>query len=209
MRAGPMRAGNPISSHATGLGPPPYTAAPLDGQAVPAGSFTDFYRENFPVIVTIIMQESFTGYVGAQDIAQDAFIIALRDWDRISRMDYPLAYIAKTAVRLARRRSIKAAREIPTNSAAGLLTTIPAAEPAGIASVEDLTAQIVASLPERQAATVRLLMNGATPEEIGKILGVQASTVRSNLRFARASLKTLMREQMDDKPAPGVPAAAG
>jgi DNA-directed RNA polymerase specialized sigma24 family protein len=40
-------------------------------------------------------------------------------------------------------------------------------------------------------------MDGATPEEIGKILDVQASTVRSNLRFARASLKALMDGRLD------------
>jgi DNA-directed RNA polymerase specialized sigma24 family protein len=61
-----------------------------------------------------------------------------------------------------------------------------------------MATRMIASLPERQAATVRLRMDRATPEEIGKILDVRASTVRSNLRFARASLKALMREQMDD-----------
>jgi DNA-directed RNA polymerase specialized sigma24 family protein len=45
-----------------------------------------------------------------------------------------------------------------------------------------MIAKIIARLPERQAVTVRLRMDGATPEEIGRILDVQASTVRSNLR---------------------------
>ena len=108
-----MRAGSPTGSQVAGL-EPPYTAA-LDLLAVPAREFTDFYRKNFPVIVTIIMHESYvSSYAEAQDMAQDAFIIALRDWDRISAMDYPLRYIAKTAVRLARRRSRKSAREVPS-----------------------------------------------------------------------------------------------
>jgi RNA polymerase sigma-70 factor, ECF subfamily len=199
MTASPMNAVNSTSSSADDLGPQ-YMAG-LDRPDFPALDFTDFYREIFPVIVTIIMHESnVTGLAEAQDVTQDAFVIALRGWDRIGKMEYPLAYIAKTAVRLARRRSVKAAREIPADSVVGLMTTIPSAEPAGIAAVEDMAAKMIACLPERQAATVRLRMNGATPEEIGKILNVQASTVRSNLRFARASLKALMREQMEDEP---------
>jgi RNA polymerase sigma factor (sigma-70 family) len=199
MTASPMSAASPNSSRADDLDPQ-YTAG-LDWQDFPALEFADFYRETFPVIITIIMHESnVASFAEAQDVAQDAFIIALRGWDRIGRMEYPLAYIAKTAVRLARRRSVKAAREIPVYSIIGLMTTIPSAEPAGVAAVEDMAAKMIAFLPERQAATVRLRMDGATPEEIGKILNVQASTVRSNLRFARARLMALMREQMDDKP---------
>ena len=193
-----MNAPSPISSRADDLGS--QDIGGLDWQDFPALEFTDFYRANFPVIVTIIMRESnVTSLVEAQDVAQDAFVIALRGWDRISRMEYPLAYIVKTAVRLARRRSIKAAREIPA-TVSWADDAILSAEPAGVAAVGDMAAKMIAYLPERQAATVRLRMNGATPEEIGKILNVQASTVRSNLRFARASLKALMREQMDDEP---------
>lgn len=187
----------PVDAHARDLGA--FRAAGLEGQALSGSDFTDFYRENFPRIVNALMRDgSVTGLAEAQDAAQDAFVTALRSWSRISGLEYPMAYIAKTAVRLARRRSTKAAREIPAESIAGLLIASPADEPAGMAAGRDMVAKMIAQLPERQAVTFRLRMDGATPEEIGVILNVRASTARSNLRFARTTLRALIREQMHE-----------
>jgi RNA polymerase sigma-70 factor (ECF subfamily) len=196
-----MSTANPTDAHAGDLGP--LQTAGLDRQASPASDFADFYRKNFPgIIKTLMLVCNLTSLPEAQDAAQEAFIIALRRWDRISGLEYPLAYIAKTAVRLARRHRKKAAREVPAESIAGRPAASPPApdELAAMAAGGDMAAKMIARLPERQAITISLQMDGATPEEIGKIMDVRVSTVRSNLRFARASLKVLIREQMDDKP---------
>jgi RNA polymerase sigma-70 factor, ECF subfamily len=176
----------------------PLEAADRSGQISPVPDFGGFYRASFSAIVNdLVHRGDITSFAEAQDATQDAFLIALRDWERIGRLAYPVAYIAKTAIRLAWRRGMRSTREIPAEGVEEWLATSPADERAGLAAEEDLVARMIACLPERQAVTIRLWMAGVTPEEIGRILNVQASTVRSNLRFAREGLKARLAEQRE------------
>jgi RNA polymerase sigma-70 factor, ECF subfamily len=196
-----MNAANSAGSSVDGLGPSRGTG--LDRPAFPVPEFGDFYRKNFSRIVMAVMHGSYgTSLADAQDLAQDAFVIALERWELISRLEYSVAYVAKTAVRLAQRRQRRADRMIVVSDVADL----PWASPADLADLlaewiagGDMAEKMIAQLPERQAATIRLLMDGATTEEIGLVLNVQPATVRSNLRFARVVLKALL-DQQDDGP---------
>jgi RNA polymerase sigma factor (sigma-70 family) len=206
--ASQTNAADSAASFVDGLGPQCETG--LDRLAFPEPEFEGFYRKNFSRIALAVMHGSNgTSRAEALDAAQDAFVTALEYWERISRLEYPVAYVAKTAVRLARRRQRRADRVVVVPDVVDLSGTSSADLLAEWIAGDDLTAKMLAQLPGRQAATIRLLMDGATTEEIGRALNVQPATVRSNLRFARAALKVLLDQQMDDGPTCDTPAAAG
>jgi DNA-binding CsgD family transcriptional regulator len=62
---------------------------------------------------------------------------------------------------------------------------------------QDMMARAMASLTERQRAAVVLIdLMGYSSEEVGRMLGVDASTVRSHIKRAHAELKTRMDASM-------------
>jgi RNA polymerase sigma-70 factor (ECF subfamily) len=63
---------------------------------------------------------------------------------------------------------------------------------------QDMMARALASLTERQRAAVVLIdLMGYSSEEVGRMLGVDASTVRSHIKRAHAELKTRMDDSHD------------
>ena len=61
-----------------------------------------------------------------------------------------------------------------------------------------MMARALASLTERQRAAVVLIdLMGYSSEEVGRMLGVDASTVRSHIKRAHAGLKTRMDDSHD------------
>jgi Sigma-70 region 2 len=65
-----------------------------------APSFESFYQREFPAIRAVAW--TLTGNVStAEDVAQDAFLRAHRDWDRISGYDEPGAWVRRVAINLA------------------------------------------------------------------------------------------------------------
>src|SRR5215218_1806867 len=116
------------------------------------GGFGHFYLHEYRGVVELAYALS-GNRSGAEDIAQEAFLRAYRDWQRVGRYQYPGAWVRRVAVNLAtsavRRRLIEArvlarfwAREEPQ------LAELPA-------SGADFW-QAVRSLPRRQAQAVTL-----------------------------------------------------
>jgi DNA-directed RNA polymerase specialized sigma24 family protein len=113
----------------------------------PPGSFDQFYLREYRWVVELAYALS-GNRAGAEDIAQEAFLRAHRDWQRVGRSEHPGAWVRRVAVNLAtsalRRRLIEAralarvwAREEPA------LVELP---PSGA----DFW-RVVRSLPRRQA----------------------------------------------------------
>jgi DNA-directed RNA polymerase specialized sigma24 family protein len=59
--------------------------------------FEAFYLREYPQVVGLLH-----GLLGsrlvAEELAQETFLVAYRDWDRISRLDNPRAWVRKVAV---------------------------------------------------------------------------------------------------------------
>lgn len=163
------------------------TAAPLDLEAF-------FVRENFERTrraIGVLLRDDPTQ---AEDITQEAFVIVYERWERVSRMDNPLAYTIKVAWRLAlrwlrarnRTRALDAALPVPVADGA-------AAAEAVIARA-DLARAFLRLSPAHQEV-LTLSMSGLDPQDIAPLLGILVPTVRTRLFRARRALSALLEER--------------
>jgi len=121
----------------------------------------------------------------AEEVTQEAFFRAYRDWDRVGRMDHPGAWTRRVALNLAvgRWRRLRSearalARLVP------VAAELPPPDPEA-----DRFWDEVRALPDRQAQVVALTyVEDLDADTVGEILGIAASTVRVHLSRARATL---------------------
>lgn len=123
----------------------------------------------------------------AEEVTQEAFYRAYRDWDRVGLMAHPGAWTRRVALNLAVGRWRRLRSE-----ARAVLRLAPATETPGPSDpVADRFWDEVRALPDRQAQVVALtFVEDLDADGIGEILGIKASTVRVHLSRARATLAT-------------------
>jgi RNA polymerase sigma-70 factor (ECF subfamily) len=128
----------------------------------------------------------------AEELMQDAFLRVWERWERVGAMDDPVGYLYRTAMNLFHKRYRRAVLAI--RRSVGLT---PSRDEFADADDRDTVRRVLSTLPPRQrAALVLTEMLGFSPEEAGRALGVQASTVRSLSRQGRASFRRAM--EVDD-----------
>lgn len=157
--------------------------------------FDDFYRQEYGRIV--VLAYALTGDRGAaEDLAQDAFLAAHRDWDRIGSYDAPGAWVRRVLLNQSRSRFRRRGRE------SRALARHAAAAPTSVdARYNDSEAfwQAVRSLPIKQARCVVLhYVDDLDATEIGVVLDVAPSTVRVHLHRARQTLTTSLELEEDE-----------
>ena len=147
-------------------------------------SFESFYRREFRDVVGLAYALS-GSRLGAEDLAQEAFVAAHQRWDRIGGYDKPGAWVrrvvANKAVSGFRR---KAAERKALTRLAGQRRPLPELEPED----EELW-QMVRDLPKRQAQAVALFYIEDRPvAEIAEILECSPSTAKVHLFRGRQAL---------------------
>lgn len=154
--------------------------------------FTDFYRREFPKMVTIACAVSGSRMM-AEDIAQEAMIDAERRWDVVGRYEKPGAWVRRVTIQ----RSSKRLRRMGTEAAALLKVGPVDAIPEGPREVEDVL-DAVARLPVRQRAAVVLhYFDGYSVAEVAEILECAEGTAKAHLHKARTSLARMLGEEVD------------
>jgi RNA polymerase sigma-70 factor (ECF subfamily) len=149
------------------------------------GTFEHFYLEEFPAVVALAYALS-GSRAGAEDIAQEAFLRAYRDWDRIGFYEHQVAWVRRVAANLAtsglRRRVVEAR---------ALIRLAGRWEPA----VDLLPAEnaefwaAVRALPSRQAQAVALYyLEDRSIQQTAAVLGCAEGTVKAHLAKARRAL---------------------
>ncbi len=157
--------------------------------------FDDFYGREYGRIVAL--GYALTGDRGAaEDAAQDAFLAAHRDWDRIGRYDAPGAWVRRVVVNRSRSRFRRRGRE------SSALARVASAEPAFTEARYDESEEFwraVRALPPKLARCVVLhYVDDLDAAAIADVLGVARSTVRVHLHRARQALaKSLGLEEED------------
>jgi RNA polymerase sigma-70 factor (ECF subfamily) len=149
-------------------------------------SFEAFYRrERFRMVgLAFVLSGS---RLAAEDLAQEAFAAAYRNWDQVGRLEQPAAWVRKVlsnnSVSMLRR--VKAeARAGGRAAIGGWWEPIPDLPPASV----ELWSE-VRRLPRRQAESVALYyIAGLTMPEIAGMLGCSKETVNTHLRRARSTL---------------------
>ena len=157
-------------------------AGALAGQPL---RFEEVYLREFPRVFALAYALSGSRWA-AEDIAQDAFVVAHRQWGRIGGYDDPGAWVRRVAANLAAsavRRRLAEAR--------ALVRLAGRREP----SSTELPAEdgdfwrVVRQLPRRQAQVVTLVaLEDLSTAEVAATLGCSQRTAQVHLQKARATL---------------------
>jgi len=151
-----------------------------------ARDYERVFRESAPALWRALY--GFTG--GRRQIAEDALAEAFaRAMERDDRVRDPLAYVYRTAFRLA---SAELQRDKHRGEMPGEQATREAPDLIGLMRALD-------ALPDRQRAVVILHdVEGYSASEIGHLIGIAAPTVRVNLHRGRRKLRALLGSEEDN-----------
>ena len=161
----------------------------------PSQAFEDFYSEEYAAVVGLAYALS-GSRSGAEDLAQEAFLAAHRNWQRIGLYDQPGAWVRRVVANMsvsAFRRRAAEARAL-ARAAMGDRTVLP-----------DLDAgdpefwNAVRALPRRQAQVIALFYLEDRPiADVAEILDMTPGTVKRHLHDGRRSLARRLREEVDE-----------
>jgi RNA polymerase sigma-70 factor, ECF subfamily len=163
-------------------------AVPLDPEPLEASrSFETFYDAQSRTLFRRLWLV--TGNRGeAEELMQDAFLKVWERWEQVGAMDDPVGYLYRTAMNLFRKRYRRAVLAI--RRTVGLA---PSRDDFADADDRETVRQVLSKLPARQrAALVLTELIGFSPDDAGRALGVQASTVRSLSHQGRESFRRAM-----------------
>ena len=160
----------------------------------PPETFEDFYRREYIPVVGLAYALS-GSRSGAEDLAQEAFLAAHRNWGRIAGYEQPGAWVRRVVANLSvsayRRRAAEA--KALARAAFGERTELPdlgATDPEFWAAVR--------ALPRRQAQVVALFYLDDLPiAEVGDILGMTSGTVKRHLYNGRQALARRLQIEED------------
>ncbi len=152
-----------------------------NADAAALNDFTRFFDAEFPHVVRSITP--IASHV-AEDVAQEAFVAALRQWDRVGSLDAPHAWVRLVARRLALRTR---GRDLERSRREALVEADVSIE-TPTSDRMDL-ARAVAHLPDRQRAAVRLHYETDLPvAAVASMLGSTEVATRVTLHRARIRL---------------------
>ena len=148
------------------------------------GQFEAFYRDRYRPLVGVVYALTGSRWV-AEDLAQEAFLRAHRDWDRVRHADAPEAWVRRVAINLAMSRF----RRIRSEASARLRLSPAAPTFQPPTAEQDAFWAEVRSLPRRQAEVVALFyVEDLSTREIAGTLEIAEGTVRALLTQARERL---------------------
>jgi RNA polymerase sigma-70 factor (ECF subfamily) len=161
---------------------------------VEASTFEDFFRREYPSVVRVALALSGSRWI-AEELAQEAFIAAHRNWGKISGYDQPGAWVRRVVTNLStssiRRRIVEAKALVRI----GHLGRLGAPEPA----TGDLEFwEAVRSLPRRRSQVVALhYLEDLPVARIAEILSMAPGTVKKHLHDGRRELARRLRMEED------------
>jgi RNA polymerase sigma-70 factor (sigma-E family) len=162
-----------------------------------SGPFEYFYLQEYPRVVALAYVLS-GSRIGAEDIAQEAFLRAYRDWDRVGSYEHQAAWVRRVAANLATsglRRRLVEMRAL--NRLAGRRE--PTVEPLAPDNAEFWAA--VRALPRRQAQAVALYyFQDLSVQQTATVLGCAEGTVKAHLAKARRTLARQLQPEPSEDP---------
>jgi RNA polymerase sigma-70 factor, ECF subfamily len=137
----------------------------------------------------------------AEDLTQDAFAAAYRDWNRIGTYDRPGAFVRRVVANAATSRGRRLTRESRALSRIARRRDVVALPPD-----IDETWATVRRLPRRQAQVVALTyLSGLTLAEAAEVMEVGVETAKTHLARARRSLSQSLAMAAEPTPLPPAP----
>jgi RNA polymerase sigma factor (sigma-70 family) len=121
----------------------------------------------------------------AEELMQDAFLKLWERWDRIDKIDDPVAYLFRTALngfRMRMRRTRMAARR--------LVPVASTRDPFDDVNIRQDVRRMLRGLPPRQRAAIVLTeIFGYSSEQAARIMRIQPTTVRALASQGRTALR--------------------
>jgi len=155
----------------------------------PDGGFAEFYARSYRPLLRVLLPLVVDVHA-AEEVAQEAFLRAYRDWARVSTYDDPKAWLYRVAMRLA------VSRWRRLRSAAAALVRYgpppPVDGPDGDA-VAVFTALARLPLAQRQVLVMHHMLGVPIPE-IATELAIPVGTVKARLYRGRAALAPLLAD---------------
>ena len=157
--------------------------------------FEAFYRTEYRPVVGLAYALS-GSRIAAEDIAQDAFLAAHKDWDRVGFYDRPEAWVRRVVANL----SVSFFRT-KVREAAALARLKPRDDYLPRLPAEDAHFwKEVRALPRRQAQVIALhYLEDRPVADIAWILGCSPSTVKVHLHKGREQLAERLADTREDR----------
>ena len=147
-------------------------------------TFELFYRQGLRAVIGLAYALSGSRSV-AEDLAQDAFLAAHKNWDRVGRYDKPGAWVRRVVANMSVSRFRRKVREA---KALARMRSDEAILPALPAEDEEFR-KAVRALPKRQAQAIALhYLEDRSVVDIAEILECAEGTVKVHLFKGRRSL---------------------
>jgi RNA polymerase sigma-70 factor, ECF subfamily len=161
----------------------------------PSETFEEFYEREFPAVVGLAYALS-GSRSGAEDLAQEAFLVAHRDWNRVGAYDRPEVWVRRVVANLSvsvfRRRVVEA--KTLARMALGYTPALPE-----LSAFDAEFWRAVRSLPRRQAQVITLhYLEDRPVAEVAEILGTAEGTVKKHLYDGRQALARRLELEEDD-----------
>ena len=161
----------------------------------PPEAFEDFYMREYPAVVGLAYALSGSRW-GSEDLAQEAFLAAHRDWGRIGSYQQPAAWVRRVVANLAV--SAFRRRVAETKALARVALRRGEATP-DLAAADPEFWAAVRALPRRQAQVVALYyLEDRSVADVADILGMTPGTVKRHLYDARGTLARRLRLQEEE-----------
>ena len=148
-------------------------------------SFEEFYATEYPAVVGLAYALSGNRWV-AEDLAQEAFLAAHRDWSRIAAYEKPGSWVRRVVANL----SVSAfRRRLAEAKAFGRLAFRQASTVAELSAEDAEFWGAVRRLPRRQAQVLALhYLEDRPVADIADTLGIAMGTVKKHLHDGRREL---------------------
>jgi RNA polymerase sigma-70 factor, ECF subfamily len=166
----------------------PRTFVPGGGPAPPPSdpmeTFDVFYRREYPRL--LVLARAVTGSAGAEDVAQEAMLVAYRRWDHIATLESPAGYVRGICLNKGRSTT---RRLVSEGRALQRYAVRPVARLDPLDRDSERYWSEVRRLPRRQAqATVLYYALDLPVAEVAATLGCAEGSVKTHLSRARATL---------------------
>lgn len=157
-------------------------------------SFDEFYTAEYRRVLALTASLTGSRAMG-EEVAQEAFLAAYRDWARVGAMDAPGAWIRRVASNTA----ISTFRRISSEHRAVSRLDRPAAQGGLDEVVQNDVWSAVRSLPVRQAQAIALTyLAGMSRREVARAMQCSEETVKTHLSRARTALASSLGEEVAD-----------
>ena len=149
--------------------------------------FEELYRTGFRRVYRLVW--ALAGPTAAEELTQDAFLAAHRNWHDVADLDDPIQWVSRVARNLATSRFRRLGAE------ARALARLDRPEPVHLSESATDVWEAIRYLPRRQREVVVLCyLEGFTRIEAAADLGVSPETVKTHLDRARAALANRLED---------------